>query len=79
MLEMDNVQLSNKNVFISGSCRLHRSIFDGRKILNPIHSMFHNFFGINFLGKLHNTRQHIQFIKWLKMKNISHIILCHYF
>jgi len=28
--------------------------------------MFHNFVGINFLGKLHNTKQHIQFIKFIK-------------
>jgi len=28
--------------------------------------MFHNFKGINFLGKLHNTKQHIQFIKFIK-------------
>jgi len=28
--------------------------------------MFQNFFGINFLGKLHNTKQHIQFIRWLQ-------------
>jgi hypothetical protein len=28
--------------------------------------MFHNFVGVNFLGKLHNTRQHLQFIKFIK-------------
>lgn len=28
--------------------------------------MFYNFVGINFLGKLHNSKQHIQFIKYLK-------------
>ena len=28
--------------------------------------MFYNFKGINFLGKLHNTKQHIQFIKFIK-------------
>ena len=28
--------------------------------------MFYNFTGINFLGKLHNTKQHIQFIKFIK-------------
>ena len=27
--------------------------------------MFHNFVGINFLGKLHSTRQHIQFLQWI--------------
>ena len=25
--------------------------------------MYYNYTGINFLGKLHNTKQHIQFIK----------------
>lgn len=52
-------------VFISGSCRLVTTINNGRGKINPIHSMFHNFVGINFLGKLHNTKQHIQFIKWI--------------
>jgi uncharacterized protein YerC len=28
--------------------------------------MFRNFTGVNFLGKLHNTKQHIQFIKFIK-------------
>ncbi len=32
----------------------------------PIYSMFHNFRRINFLGKLHNNKQHIQFIKFIK-------------
>jgi hypothetical protein len=52
-------------VFASGSCRLITTIGNGRGKIQPIHSMFDNFFGINFLGKLHNTKQHIQFIKWI--------------
>jgi hypothetical protein len=28
--------------------------------------MFSNYLGVNFLGKLHNTKQHIQFIKFIK-------------
>lgn len=52
-------------VFASGSCRLVTTINDGRGKIEPIHSMFHNFVGINFLGKLHNTKQQIQFIKWI--------------
>ena len=36
--------------------------------------MFYNFVGINFLGKLHNTKQHIQFIKYI----IDEIILPNY-
>lgn len=52
-------------VFSSGSCRLLTTIGNGRGKIEPIHSMFHNFVGINFLGKLHNSKQHIQFIKWI--------------
>jgi len=28
--------------------------------------MFYNFVGINFLGKLHDTKQHIQFLQFIK-------------
>jgi hypothetical protein len=53
-------------VFASGSCRLVRVIDNGHSRIEPIHSMFTNFYGINFLGKLHNVKQHIQFIKFIK-------------
>ena len=53
-------------LFASGSCRLVTSINNGYNKVIPIHSMFYNFVGINFLGKLHNTKQHIQFIKYIK-------------
>ena len=53
-------------IFSSGSCRLVRTIHNGYDKVVPIHSMFRNFFGINFLGKLHNTKQHIQFVKFIK-------------
>ena len=53
-------------IFSSGSCRLVTTINNGYDKVVPIHSMFHNFVGINFLGKLHNTKQHIQFIKFIK-------------
>jgi hypothetical protein len=53
-------------IFCSGSCRLLTSINNGRGKVNPIHSMFFNFIGKNFLGKLHNTKQHIQFINFIK-------------
>jgi hypothetical protein len=56
------------NVFSSGSCRLVTTINHGYGKIVPIHSMFHNFVGINFLGKLHNTKQHIQFIKFIQDK-----------
>jgi hypothetical protein len=51
-------------IFVSGSCRLLIAI-NGHKDVIPIHSIYHNFVGPNFLGKLHNTKQHIQFIKYI--------------
>jgi len=53
-------------IFSSGSCRLVTTINNGYDKVIPIHSMFYDFVGINFLGKLHNTKQHIQFIKYIK-------------
>ena len=53
-------------VFSSGSCRVVTTINNGRDKVTPIHSMYYNFKGINFLGKLHNIKQHIQFIKFIK-------------
>jgi len=53
-------------VFASGSCRLLTTISDGREKITPIHSLISNFTGPNFLGKLHNIKQHIQFIKFIK-------------
>ena len=53
-------------IFASGSCRLVTTINNGYNKVQPIHSMFMNFKGINFLGKLHNTKQHIQFIRFIK-------------
>ena len=55
----------NNTIFASGSCRLLSTIGNGRGKLSPIHSMFYNFRGINFLGKLHNIKQHIQFIQFI--------------
>jgi len=55
-----------KKVFTSGSCRLFFPIKNGRGVIIPIHSMHELFKGNNFLGKLHNTKQHIQFIKFIK-------------
>ena len=52
-------------VFSSGSCRLLTTLKNGYEKIEPIHSMFYNFVGVNFLGKLHNVKQHIQFIKWI--------------
>jgi hypothetical protein len=43
-------------LFSSGSSRLVTTINNGYDKVFPINSMFHNFVGINFLGKLHNTK-----------------------
>jgi len=53
-------------IFASGSCRILNSLNNGYDKIIPIHSLYHGHVGINFLGKLHNTRQHIQFIKFIK-------------
>lgn len=53
-------------VFSSGSCRLLTALQNGRGKIEPIHSIICNITGINTLGMLHNIKQHIQFIKWLK-------------
>jgi hypothetical protein len=53
-------------IFASGSCRLLTTINNGYEKIIPIHSMFRNFVGVNFLGKLHNTKQHMQLIKFIK-------------
>jgi hypothetical protein len=70
-------------IFTSGSCRLLTTINSGYDKIEPIHSMFHNFIGVNFLGKLHNTKQHIQFIKFIKddinlPENILNVFLTSY-
>lgn len=53
-------------VFASGSCRLLTVLNTGYSMIEPIHSLYYNFIGINFLGKLHNIKQHIQFIQFIK-------------
>ena len=57
-------------LFVSGSCRLVTTIGHGHDKVIPIHSMFYIFGGHNFLGKLHNTKQHIQFINFINDKII---------
>lgn len=55
-------------VFVSGSCRLMASINNGHNKIIPIHSfypLYTHYTGVNFLGKLFNIKQHIQFIKWI--------------
>ena len=55
-----------KIVYASGSCRLLESLGNGRDRLEPIHSKFYHLHGINFLGKLHNVKQHIQMIRFFR-------------
>tara|TARA_B110001469_G_scaffold126744_1_gene145259 strand:+ start:3900 stop:4613 length:714 start_codon:yes stop_codon:yes gene_type:complete len=54
-----------KKIFCSGSCRLLLSIEEGREKLISIHSTKDTLDSHIFLGKLHNTKQHIQFIKFI--------------
>jgi hypothetical protein len=69
-----------KKIFSAGSCRLLSSIEYGNNLCIPIHSINRTGLfteGINFLGKLHNSKQHIQFInyilgtKFIPPKNLS--------
>jgi hypothetical protein len=55
--------------FTSGSCRLLQKLEDGKGKFQLVHSLNreepgHD--GINFLGKLHNTQQHLAFLKLIK-------------
>jgi hypothetical protein len=53
-------------VFCSGSCRLLSTIRNTYDI-ETIHSLEEpHFKGINFLGKFHDTKSHIQFIEFIK-------------
>ena len=53
-------------VFCSGSCRLLSTIKRNTNDVKTIHSFEEAFTGINFLGKFHDTKSHIQFIKFIK-------------
>lgn len=56
-------------IFSSGTCRLLKTIFDGRKEVISLHSFTNidnKFDGPNFLGKQKSSRDHIQFIKFIK-------------
>ena len=56
-------------IFSSGSCRLVAVINDGYNKIIPIHSQRPRSIGpgggINFLGKLHNVKQHIQLLQFI--------------
>lgn len=54
-------------IFISGSCRLLSSFgYEYNNKVYALNSMDHNFIGNNFMGKLHDIEQHIQFVKYIK-------------
>ena len=53
-------------IFTSGSCRLMSSFNDVPNMICPIHTLHTNFIGKNFMGKLHDIEQHIQFVKYIK-------------
>jgi hypothetical protein len=60
---------SHITVFASGSCRILHALDElsrSKSNIKSVHSMKEPFFGANFMGKLHNTKQHIQFFKYLK-------------
>jgi hypothetical protein len=53
-------------VFCSGSCRL-LTTFANKNNIDAIHTLYGPYFdGTNFIGKYHDTKQHIQFIRFLK-------------
>lgn len=63
--------MSNYKVFSSGTCRLLNTLHTGRDRVNCIHSYCGNEFKGNFfLGKQKNSRNHIQFLNYIK-KNIE--------
>jgi len=53
-------------VFASGSCRIVSLVHDGWDLINPIHSWIGYYDSINYLSFYHNSKQHIQFIKYIK-------------
>ena len=53
-------------IFASGSANVLQSISSGYHRIIPIHSLYFNYVGVNFLGLFNNIKQHIQFIKFIK-------------
>ena len=53
-------------IFCSGSCRLLSTIPNIYDIENIHYLSEEHFKGVNFLGKFHDTKSHIQFIKFIK-------------
>jgi hypothetical protein len=57
-------------VFTSGSCRIVSVINNGYNLVNVIHSWIGHYTSINYLSFYHSTKQHIQFINYIR-KNIE--------
>jgi hypothetical protein len=53
-------------VFASGTANILQTISSGYHKIIPIHSLYFNYVGVNFLGLFNNIKQHIQFIKFIK-------------
>jgi len=53
-------------VFASGTANILQAISSGYHKIIPIHSLYFNYVGVNFLGLFNNIKQHIQFIKFIK-------------
>jgi len=54
-------------IFGSGTCRLLHTLYVGQDTINSIHSYCGSeFHGNNFMGKQKNSRNHIQFLKYIK-------------
>ena len=62
----DEIIEKKLTVFSSGSCRTLYPLSKGIDVMNLLHVLFKNdLTGINFIGKLHDIKQHIQFIKYI--------------
>ncbi len=53
-------------VFASGGKRLLRCIDNGNNTVHPIHAQLSDTTGMNFMGNLTNSKQHIQFLKYIR-------------
>jgi hypothetical protein len=73
-------------IFASGSCRVIDVLHDGRDVVEPIHtrlegSIIDDDDGPTFMGYLHNSSQHIQFLRMIKEglkipKHIANYFMC---
>lgn len=53
-------------VFTSGSCRIVSVLNNGYNLVNVVHTWIGYNTSINFLSFYHNTKQHIQFIRYIR-------------